>query len=33
VAQYQQLIRNAIKWAASKEALDWAKAHPSKIFK
>lgn len=33
VAAYQQLIRNAIKWAASPEALAWAKAHPTKIFK
>lgn len=33
VAQYQQLIRNAIKWAASKEALDWAKKNHTTIFK
>jgi len=29
---YRALVRNAVKWAASKEALDWAKTHPSKIF-
>jgi uncharacterized protein len=30
---YQKLVANAIKWAASDEALKWAKAHPQKIFK
>jgi type 1 glutamine amidotransferase len=29
---YQLLVDNAIKWAASPEALAWAKAHPAKIF-
>lgn len=29
---YQKLMTNAIKWAASDEALKWAKDHPSKIF-
>jgi type 1 glutamine amidotransferase len=29
---YQLLVDNAIKWAASPEALAWAKAHPSHIF-
>jgi hypothetical protein len=24
---------NAMKWAGSPEASDWAKAHPTKIFK
>ncbi|WP_419813719.1 ThuA domain-containing protein [Glacieibacterium sp.] len=31
--EYRLLLRNAIKWAASPEALAWAKAHPTKIFK
>ncbi len=30
---FQKLMTNAIKWAASDEALKWAKAHPQKIFK
>jgi len=30
---YQLLISNAIKWAASPEALAWAKKNPAKIFK
>ncbi len=29
---YRKLVTNAIKWAHSKEAKEWAKAHPSKIF-
>jgi type 1 glutamine amidotransferase len=29
---YQLLVDNAIKWAASKEALAWAKAHHTTIF-
>lgn len=33
VAEYQLLIRNAIKWAASKEALDWARKNHTTIFK
>ena len=32
VAEYQLLIRNAIKWAASPEALAWAKANHTTIF-
>jgi type 1 glutamine amidotransferase len=32
VPEYQLLIRNAIKWAGSPEALAWAKANPTKIF-
>jgi type 1 glutamine amidotransferase len=30
---YRKLVLNAIKWAASPEALAWAKANPTKIFK
>lgn len=30
---FQKLMANAIKWAASEEALKWAKEHPQKIFK
>jgi hypothetical protein len=30
---YRQLVLNAIKWAASPEALAWAKANPKRIFK
>ena len=30
---YQALVRNAIKWVASPEALAWAKANPTHIFK
>jgi uncharacterized protein len=30
---YQLLVDNAIKWAASPEALAWAKAHHTTIFK
>ena len=33
VPAYQQLVRNAIKWAASPEAHAWAKANRTKIFK
>jgi len=33
VAEYQLLIRNAIKWAASPEAHAWAKANRTTIFK
>ena len=33
VPAYQQLVRNAIKWAASPEAHAWAKANKTKIFK
>ena len=33
VAQYQLMIRNAIKWAASKEALDWARQNHTTIWK
>ena len=33
VPAYQELIRNAIKWAASPEAHAWAKANRTKIFK
>jgi uncharacterized protein len=31
--QYRALVRNAIKWVASPEALAWAKANPTHIFK
>jgi uncharacterized protein len=31
--QYRKLLLNAIKWAASPEAMTWAKANPTKIFK
>jgi uncharacterized protein len=31
--QYRMLVSNAIKWAASPEALAWAKANPTHIFK
>jgi len=31
--EYRSLLRNAFKWVASKDALDWAKAHPQKIWK
>jgi type 1 glutamine amidotransferase len=30
---YRKLLLNAIKWGASPEALAWAKANPTKIFK
>ncbi len=30
---YRMLVANAIKWAASPEAMAWAKKNPSKIFK
>jgi len=30
---YRKLLLNAIKWTASPEALAWAKANPTKIFK
>ena len=30
---YRALLRNAFKWAGSKEALAWAKANPQKIWK
>jgi len=30
---YRTLVLNAIKWAASPEALAWAKANPRRIFK
>ena len=30
---YRKLVLNAIKWAASPEALAWAKANPKRIFK
>ena len=33
VAEYQLLIRNAIRWAASPEALAWARANRTTIFK
>jgi type 1 glutamine amidotransferase len=33
VPEYQQMIRNAIKWAASKEALDWARKNHTTIWK
>jgi type 1 glutamine amidotransferase len=33
VAEYQLLIRNAIRWAGSPEALAWAKANRTTIFK
>ena len=33
VPAYQQLIRNAIRWAASPEAHAWAKANQTRIFK
>jgi len=33
VAEYQLMIRNAIKWAASKEALDWARKNHTTIWK
>jgi len=29
---YQKLVMNAIRWAASKEAMAWAAANPKKIF-
>lgn len=29
---FRTLMMNAIRWAASKEAKDWAAAHPQKIF-
>jgi type 1 glutamine amidotransferase len=32
VPDYQLLIDNAVKWAASPEALAWAKAHHTTIF-
>jgi type 1 glutamine amidotransferase len=31
--QYRKLMLNAIKWAASPEAMAWAKANPTRIFK
>jgi type 1 glutamine amidotransferase len=33
VPGYRALLRSAFKWIGSKEALDWAKAHPQKIWK
>jgi type 1 glutamine amidotransferase len=33
VAEYQLMIRNAIRWAASPEALAWARANRTTIFK
>jgi type 1 glutamine amidotransferase len=33
VAEYQLLIRNAIRWAASPEAHAWARANRTRIFK
>jgi type 1 glutamine amidotransferase len=33
VPGYRALLRNAFKWIGSKEALDWAKTHPQKIWK
>jgi type 1 glutamine amidotransferase len=30
---YQTLVANSIKWAASPDAMAWAKKNPSKIFK
>jgi len=30
---YRKLLLNSIKWAASPEAMTWAKANPTKIFK
>jgi uncharacterized protein len=33
VPGYRALLTNAFKWIGSKEALDWAKAHPQKIWK
>jgi type 1 glutamine amidotransferase len=30
---YRTLVANAIKWAASPDAMTWAKKNPSKIFK
>ena len=30
---YRKLLLNAIKWAASPEAMAWAKANPTKVFK
>jgi hypothetical protein len=30
---YRKLVLNAIKWTASPEALAWAKANPTRIFK
>ena len=32
VPAYRQFVGNAIKWAASPEALAWAKANPKRIF-
>jgi type 1 glutamine amidotransferase len=33
VPEYQLMIRNAIRWAASKEALDWARKNHTTIWK
>ncbi len=33
VPGYRALLRNAFKWIGSKDALDWAKTHPQKIWK
>jgi type 1 glutamine amidotransferase len=33
VPGYRALLRNAFKWIGSKDALDWAKGHPQKIWK
>lgn len=33
VPGYRALLRSAFKWIGSKDALDWAKAHPQKIWK
>ena len=30
---FQTLMRNAIKWAASQEARDWAAKNPTKVRK
>jgi uncharacterized protein len=30
---YRALLRSAFKWIGSKDALEWAKAHPQKIWK
>ena len=29
---FKTLMLNSIKWASSKDALDWAKKNPKKIF-
>jgi type 1 glutamine amidotransferase len=30
---FRTLLDNAIKWAASRDAMAWAKKNPKKIFK